>query len=312
MTRSRSSSTSRRAFLRGAGATLAGAGFAPCLGLAQSSLATTEIADKLILVTGAGGNILVHATDAGQVVVDGGARAARDSVLATLDRLPGGGAVALFNTHWHPDQVGANEALGMGGATIYAHEKTRQRLTAGYYRPDQDLFEPPLPPAGRPTETIYTEATVTVGGSPVEYGYLIEAHTDGDIFVRFPGLDVIAVGDAISPERDPVFDWFGGGWLGGRLDSIRRLLEISDDDTRFVPSYGPVIGRRELLAENDVYLALFELMVEHLRLGETADDIHELGVIEGVGREFDDPGRLLYDLAKGFWAHHNKLMHDIV
>ena len=59
---------------------------------------------------------------------------------------------------------------------------------------------------------------VEIGGRPIEFGYLIEAHTDGDIYVAFPDLDVIAVGDVASPGRDPVFDWFGGGWLGGRLD----------------------------------------------------------------------------------------------
>ena len=53
-------------------------------------------------------------------------------------------------------------------------------------------------------------------------------------------------------------------------------------------------------------------MVEHLRLGETPRDMLETGVLDGLAREFDDPYRLLYDLQKGFWAHHNKLMHDIV
>jgi hypothetical protein len=35
-------------------------------------------------------------------------------------------------------------------------------------------------------------------------------------------------------------------------------------------------------------------------------------VLDGLPRKFDDPEKLLYDLHKGFWAQHNKLMPDIV
>ena len=31
----------------------------------------------------------------------------------------------LINTHWHPEQVGANEAVGKSGGVIFAHEKTK-------------------------------------------------------------------------------------------------------------------------------------------------------------------------------------------
>jgi hypothetical protein len=59
-------------------------------------------------------------------------------------------------------------------------------------------------------------------------------------------------------------------------------------------------------------LVLFERMVEHVRLGESAEDILAAGVLNDLGRKFDDPYKFLYDTHKGFWAHHNKLMPDIV
>jgi len=305
-------SLSRRRLLYGTGAALVALPPWTRLGLAAEGIAVTPVADSLSLLTGTGGNVLVLATGDGQVLVDSGAAADRDALLATLDELPGDRVAALFNTHWHADQVGANEMLGASGATIFAHEKTRQRLAAGYYRPEEDSYVAALAPSGLPTETTYGSASVEIGGWRIDYGYLIEAHTDGDVFVAFPDLNVIAAGDAVSPARDPMLDWFGGGWLGGRLDSIALLLRISDADTRFVPSFGPIIGRSEVQAEHDLLLALFERLVERLRLGETPADMLANGVLDGLGREFDDPDRLLYDLQKGFWAHHNTLMHDIV
>jgi cyclase len=279
---------------------------------AAQGIALTEVAADMTLLTGAGGNILVLATDDGKVVVDSGAAAFRDAVLTALDDLPGDRVSALFNTHWHLEQVGANAALGSAGATIFAHEKTRIRLGTGYYVPTEERYESPLPAEALPTETVYTDGTTTVGGRRIDYGYLIEAHTDGDIFVAFPDANVIAVGDVASPAIDPVLDWFGGGWLGGRVDALARLLEMSDAGTRFVPSHGPVVGRAEVQAEHDAMLRLFELMVEHVRLGESSEDILAAGVLDGLGRTFQDPAKFLYDVHKGFWAHHNKLMHDIV
>jgi cyclase len=310
MERVRRNMTSRRTLLQGLTATA----LTPWLRVAWTAggLVVTPITRELTLLSGAGGNILVLSTSDGQVLVDSGAAESKEAVLATLNELPGEHVAALFNTHWHLDQVGSNEALGEAGATIYAHEKTRLRLSTGYYVPAEDRYERPLPASARPTETFYTNDATSIGGEPIEYGYLIEAHTDGDIYVSFPNLNVIAVGDVVSPQRDPELDWFGGGWLGGRVDSLALLLESSDDDTRFVPSYGPVVDRAGLRAEHDMMLELFERMVEHVRLGESAEDMLAAGVLDGLGRTFDDPYKLLYDTHKGFWAHHNKLMPDIV
>src|SRR5690606_23643186 len=193
--------------------------------------ALSEVASGLTLLSGAGGNILVLETGDGKVVVDSGAAAFRDAVLSALEDMPGGRVSALFNTHWHLEQVGANAVLGSAGATIFAHEKTRIRLRTGYYVPAEERYEEPLPAEGLPTETVYTDGTATIGGARIDYGYLIEAHTDGDIFVAFPAANVIAVGDVLSPVGDPVFDWFGGGWLGGRVDALARLLDMSDGNT---------------------------------------------------------------------------------
>ena len=310
---------SRRDLLRGTLASVAGValpGFAPAAFAqvtAANGISVTPLADGITVLTGAGGNnLLARTTSDGLVLVDSGAAADRPALLGWLAGPGGDRVAALFNTHWHPDQVGANAALGQAGARIVAHEKTRQRLRAGYYRPDEDRYEPALPAEGLPTETFFETGSTTVGRWRIDYGYLLEAHTDGDIYVAFPDADVIAVGDVVSPARDPVLDWYGGGWLGGRLDALERLLEIGDRNTRYLPAFGPVVGRAEVQAEHDILLALFDRFVEHIRLGKTARDMFQEGMHEGLGRDFADPARLIRDCYEGFWAHHNALVNDIV
>jgi glyoxylase-like metal-dependent hydrolase (beta-lactamase superfamily II) len=302
----------RRSVLRGALGGIAALSLAP-LARTAGETTVTKVTDKLALVSGAGGNVLVRTASGGQVLVDSGAAASHAALTAALGGLPGAGRVTkLFNTHWHSDQTGGNEEFGAAGTAIVAHEKTRAHLAVGYYLPAEDRYAPPLPQKALPTESFYTTGDTLVDGERVEYGYLLEAHTDGDIYVHFRDSNVIAAGDAISPLRDPELDWFGGGWLGGRLDSLDLLLSLGNAQTRFVPSYGPVIGRAEVQAERDLMLKLFEAFVEHVRKGESAEDMLAAGVMNGLGRTFADPMKFLHDAHRGFWAHHNTLSPDIV
>lgn len=315
---SRVTPASRRDVLRG----LAALGLAPLAAPAaraqrsaeRGTIERVEVTPAVNVLRMSGVNVVALPTSAGLVVVDGGPAADKDLLLAALRDLhgPNGRVAALVNTHWHRDQTGVNEALGLTGATIIAHDKTRQRLRAGWYVPAADRYEPPLPPAALPAKTFFTTDEMTVGDGRIELGYLIEAHTDGDAYVRFPAANVIAAGDVISPQDDPVLDWFGGGWLGGRVDALKKLLELGDTRTRYVPSVGLAVGRAELQAEHDLLLTIFDRMVVNVRLGQTANDMLKEGLLDGLPRTFADPAKFLYDAHKGFWAHHNKLMHDIV
>src|SRR5262249_32111813 len=83
----------RRAVLRGIAAGAAGlslAGIARLGRAADGGLAATTLAPGVTVLAGAGGNIVVLATDAGKVVVDGGAAAFGSKVRQALDGLPGG------------------------------------------------------------------------------------------------------------------------------------------------------------------------------------------------------------------------------
>jgi len=305
----------RRTFLGGAVGALGAAFSAPLArrAAAADALAIEQAGESIAVIRGAGGNVVVLGAAEGQIVVDSGAAEHAEALLGALRELPGGGRVlALVNTHWHPEQVGGNVELRGLGAEIVAHEKTRARLSAPYWLVDEDRYRPPLPEEGRPTRTFFDRDALEALGEPIELGHLLLAHTDGDVFVHFRRANVVAAGDAISPERDPVLDWFGGGWVGGRADALTLLLERTDARTRFVPSYGPVVGRAEVEAERDLMQTLYERMVELVRQGDSAEDMVAAGVLDGLARTFDDPLAFVRSAHKGFWAHHNKLSPDIV
>src|SRR5215813_9509075 len=194
----------RRAILKGALGGVLGMTLPPLArdAFGQESLAIVPVREGFVMLTGAGGNVLVRTASAGQVLVDGGAAAFADAVLERLRGLPGGGRVTtLFNTHWHGEQVGGNLAFGRSEATIIAHEKTRAHLATDYYLWGEDRYEKALPAAARPTVTFFTGDQTLAGNERIEYGHLLEAHTDGDVYVFFRDANVLAAGDAISPVK---------------------------------------------------------------------------------------------------------------
>src|SRR3977135_3992522 len=67
----------------------------------QERPAVVPVREGFVMLTGAGGNVLVRTASTGQVLVDSGAAEFTDAVLKRLRGLPGGGRVTtLFNTHW--------------------------------------------------------------------------------------------------------------------------------------------------------------------------------------------------------------------
>ena len=200
--------------------------------------------------------------------------------------------------------------------------------------PSATILPPPVPPSGpmsrtqsavlrtatsrpwrgrrSPPRASTRRATTTIGKERVDYGHLLEAHTDGDIYVFFRDSNVLAVGDALSPERDPELDWFGGGWLGGRVDSLKLLLGLGDARTKIVPSYGPIVDRTAVQKEHDMLLRLFESFVELVRKGYSAEDVLAAGVMGSTGRDWADPLKFVRAAHKGMWAHHNTLSPDVV
>jgi glyoxylase-like metal-dependent hydrolase (beta-lactamase superfamily II) len=278
-------------------------------GSATRGVVTEALTDRITLFRGVPGNALALSAGDGLVLVDSGAAGLAEALKQHLGESP---VQTLFNTHYHADQTGGNALFGAAGATIHSHEITREWLASDYYVPAEDRWVEAPPVVARPTETFRTNAVMTAGNEQIEAGYLLEAHTRGDIYVFFRNSNVLAVGDVASPERDPVHDWYAGGWLGGRVDALDDLLELADDDTRIVPAYGPVMTRAELEAERDMMWHLYDRMAELVNAGRSAEDLLEAGVLDEVDRTFDDPERFLYDVAKGLWAHYTNFGGNVV
>ena len=301
----------RRQLLTGLAGGLLGGAVLPRPTWAQQR-GITQLAPKLSLVTAGLTNVLALASADGLVLVDSGAFGKTVLLMGALVPMGRLSTATAFNTHFHVDNTSGNDALRQYGATIVAHENTRLWMATPTWLPAEDRYRPPRSKNAQPTKTFYTEGSMQASGERIDYGYLIEAHTSGDIYVFFRDSNVLAVGDVASPERDPELDYLTGAWIGGRADALSRLVALANADTKIVPGLGPVMTRAQLQAERDMMKTIYDRTVDRVREGDSAGDMLEAGVLKGLPRALADPHKFLYDLQKGLWAHHNKLSPNVV
>ena len=305
----------RRDVLKGAVAGAVAACAPRLLQAQQSSVQqpVTKLTGALSVIDAGGSNITAFSAGDGLLLVDSGAPGSGDAVTAALNSLhPNAKVQTLFNTHYHLDQTANNQQFAAQGAKIISQMRTREWMRVDYWIPEEQRYMKARPKAALPTETFRDQGSMKAGDEEIAYGYLMMAHTSGDLYVHFKGANVIVVGDVASPVRDPELDWFAGGWVGGRVDSMDLLLSISNDQTRFVPGYGPVMTKAQFKAERDMMEEVRQRIFDHVRAGEGPEDMLKAKVLDGLPRTWKDPLKFLYAAAKGAWGYYDKLGENVV
>lgn len=307
--------SNRRDVLR-AGLGLAGASmFAPLAAARGADKAVaTALSDRLLLVSGLGGNVIALRGEEGLLLVDSGAPGATGKLQAELKNFARGAKVhTVINTHWHALQTGGNDVFGKAGARLISHAKAAQRMAADQYVPWEDRYLKARRKEAVPTEVFYVGSKqLAFGGERIEYGYLQQPHTDGDLYVYLKDSNLLLVGDAVAPVSDPQICWFEGGWVGGRVDSQAKLLSLGNEQTRIIAATGGVISRQEVKTEQEALEKMFDRVSDAMRKGFTTEDMQNAKLLDGLSRTWADPDKALYDAHKSMWAHYNKLSHTIV
>jgi glyoxylase-like metal-dependent hydrolase (beta-lactamase superfamily II) len=271
---------------------------------APPAIGALPITDQLSVFSGAGANVVCLRGADGLLLVDGGLEERSKNLLDSIRAHHGTNRVKiLFNTHWHPEQTGSNQRLAGSDLRIISHENTK--LWLGYKNSVawENRTYGPLPPKARPNDTTYGSGSLMFGDEPVEYGYLLQAHTDGDLYVKFTHSNVLVTGGAVSEDGWPVIDYETGGWLGGLVDGVKALLALADVNTHIVPANGPVMTRAELELQRDMYATIFDRLGKLLRKGMGPDEVVAAQPTKDFKPEWGDPTQFIDMAFKSLWGH---------
>ena len=249
----------------------------------------------LFVFQGAGCNVVAMHGDDGALMIDGGLAANADALLKSVKERTGNNRIhTLINTHWHPEQVGANEAVGREGGVIFAHEKTKMYMSNAVAT--SIAFEgrrQPLPEVARPKKTTLGDGSLEFGGRHIDYGYMPAAHTDGDLYLHFPQLNVLVAGGVVSGEKWPLLDYRNGAWFGGRVRALEKLATLVRDDTKVVPAEGRLITGKDVLHQRDIYEKLFQDLIAGMNMGLGAEDVVARNPLKQYQSELGDPSAFL-------------------
>jgi glyoxylase-like metal-dependent hydrolase (beta-lactamase superfamily II) len=185
---------------------------------------------NLGLIVGSRGTLLV---DTGSSPGQG--RTIR-AALAGVTDLP---LTAVAVTHWHYDH-----AFGLAAyadVPRIAHESVQIRLSSPEAAADATRLGLDPQELGRPSVEIAVATALDLGERRVEIAHLGRGHTEGDLVVVVPDVEVLFAGDLLESAGPPSFgpDSVPDEWPA-TLDAVIGLMTAT---SVAVPGHGDPVGR---------------------------------------------------------------------
>jgi glyoxylase-like metal-dependent hydrolase (beta-lactamase superfamily II) len=275
---------------------------------APTGFTATKLAENFLLITGAGANVLAVTGPEGVLLVNGGLPdRSRDLLDFVGAQTSAKNIRAIFNTDWHPENTGSNETLGSSGAKIIAHENTKLWLGTDIFVDWENRTYKARPRTAFPNQSFYTTGKMTFGKEEVQYGHLGQAHTDGDIYVFFPGPNILMTGDVFCAGAYPIPDYCTNGWLGGLTNATKALVGLSDAKTLVVPGRGAVQTRAALESQFEMCTAVRGAIAALMKQGKGADEIIAAAPTKDFDAKWGDPKTFMSVVYRGMWSHVREL-----
>ena len=269
-----------------------------------------HVAGNVYLIAGAGANIALSAGGDGVIMIDSGAAAASDRVLAAVRQVvqtlrPPEPAEAtspfasswqashafadpmirmIINTSSNPDHVGGNASVRMSpmfrllgfrdpslSLQVLAHERVQQRM-----------LEAKAAEMLVPTDT-YASSKYTLyrflNNQAIQIFHMPNAVSDGDSAVWFRRSDVIVAGDVYNSDMYPPIDVDAGGTIGGEIDALGMLLDMSATDfmsqggTMIVPGHGWISDAADVGYYRDMLIVIRDRVQAMIDKGMTLPQV---------------------------------------
>ncbi len=275
----------------------------------QADLDVVKVRDNVYVVAGAGANITVQFGSDGAVVVDAGALANADAVVAAVRKITQQPIRYVIDTSDDADHVGANEKVARAGRTLFqtnnqlgegmtnggaaailSAEKVLARMSAPTGKTSQ------YPTASWPTETYDQKRKyMYLNGEGIEVLHLPAAHTDGDSIVFFRRSDVVAAGDVLDLRQFPVIDVARGGGIQGEIEALNRLVELAipsvplvsqDGGTYVVPGHGYICDQLDVVEYRDMVTIIRDRVQDLIKKGMTLDQIKAAAPTAGYNARY--------------------------
>lgn len=277
-----------------------------------SELNVVQVRPNVYMITGAGGNIVVHLGWMGAIVVDTGSAGVTEKVLDAIKKITDKPIRFIVNTNADADHVGGNEAVAKAGramiggnafgggasfqtnegqATVMAHENVLNRMSAPSGK------TPPYPSTAWPTET-FTGGRIKslyLNGDAIQIFHAPAAHSDADAMILFRRADVLVAGDVLDLRHFPAIDPENGGSINGEIAALNRLIDLSvppapmvwhEDRTLIIPGHGRVCDQLDLVEYRDMVTIIRDVIQDMIKQGMTLEQVRSANPTKGYRKQY--------------------------
>jgi glyoxylase-like metal-dependent hydrolase (beta-lactamase superfamily II) len=225
------------------------------------------------MLMGQGGNLGLSVGDDGVFMIDDQYATNAVANLAKIEEVAKGKPKYLVNTHWHGDHAGGNEVFAKAGATVFAHENVRKRLSGAVQSVNrQGTVTPPSPKDAWPVVTFTRGVDFHLNGQTIRaIPAAAPTHTDGDTLIYFVEADVIHMGDTYMKDRYPFVDTGSGGTQAGFIATLRQAIAIGGPNTKIIPGHGELATKADLQAALAMHEGARAAVEAQIRAGKTLE-----------------------------------------
>ena len=178
-----------------------------------------------------------------------------------------------------------------------AHDNVYERMSRDTEIGAFKQVVPAAPKAALPVITFNDNVTFRLNGEEIRAVHYRNSHTDGDSVIQFVNANVVHTGDIWFNGYYPFIDVSSGGSIGGVIGSIRKLIDLTDDDTRIIPGHGPLGDKRGLQGYLDMLETVRDRMNRLIAEGKSLEQVLELkpnaDYDDAMGKGFINPETFL-------------------
>jgi cyclase len=232
----------------------------------NAQITTLKIKENIHMLQWAGaGNMMLLSGKDGNILIDDQFAALSTKINQAIQAISPGPVKFLFNTHYHGDHSGGNENFAKMGATIFAHENVRFRLSADSTKIRFRNKPKKEPLSAWPVITYKEGMNLYLNGEHVMVFHVDHAHTDGDALFFLPQSNVLHTGDCFMKDKFPFIDTNAGGSVDGWLDAVSKTLTIIDSKTTIIPGHGDLATKADYKAVRDAVMQLRDAVKEEVK-----------------------------------------------
>jgi cyclase len=271
---------------------------APPAALAPNQMPVSRVIDLgqgVSMLMGAGGNLGMSVGDDGVFLIDDQFATNAVANLKRIEEIAGAKPKYLVNTHWHFDHAGGNAVFQEAGATVFAHENVRKRLSGELVSTGRAAQPQNAPESAWPVVTFAEGVDFHLNGQTIRAFKVPAAHTDGDVMVHFVEADVLHMGDTYMKDRFPFVDTGSGGTQAGFIAAFTRAIEIAGPNTKIIPGHGELANEADLIATLDLHAGARAAVEARLKAGDTLEQAIAAKPLAKWMPRFGGPGGFITD-----------------